>query len=74
MTKPKSKRIRTTIRVSEEIYKWIDAKAQERDVSRNLIISEAIKRNIKSELNAMKKREDYEKKKNEAVKIENAPG
>ena len=56
--------------ISEEVLNWVEDKAEEREVSPDQIVSECIKKSIKREINARQKREEYHKKKAEALKKE----
>ena len=56
--KQKKPRRRFTVRIPENMYNWVEEKAEEREVSQNLIIIECIKRNIDYEINARKRKEE----------------
>ena len=50
--------------ISDNVHSWIEVKAEEYGISRDQIVSESIKQNIKLEINARQKREEYHRKKN----------
>ena len=52
--KPKKPRHRLTIRIPEDLYNWVEEKAEEREVSQNIVITECLKRRINSEKKARK--------------------
>ena len=62
MTKKKTPRHRVTIRIPEELYKWVERKAEEREVSQNLVILECIKRNIDCKIIVREAKEASEKR------------
>jgi len=57
--------------ISEEVYDWLEGRAEDNGVSRNKIISDAIIKSIKLEINARQKQEEYLRKNNEKPEIKN---
>ena len=65
MTKKQKKpRHQFVVRIFDDLYKWVVEKAEERKVSKNIVITECIKRSIDYEINARKMKEKYHRKKN----------
>jgi len=56
--KRKKPRFQLTARIPEDLCKWVKEKAEEREVSRNVIINECLKRFINSEKKAGQKPEE----------------